>query len=350
MSTQVMQPRAIPLELSATEPPEARGLARDEVKLLVADPTRLQHARFRDIGHFLQPGDLLVVNTSATIPAEVDATRACDEHIVVHFSMPLEDGTWVIELRVPDGSGPIRDAVVGETVYLVGGETALIVAPYPNETTYLGSRLWRARISTDRPVQEYLRWFGRPITYGYLRGRWPLDMYQTVFAREAGSAEMPSAGRPFTDALITDLVTRGIAIARIVLHAGVSSPDAGEPPLPERFRVPEATVDLVEHTRRHGGRVIAVGTTVTRALETVARGDGRLEAAEGWTDLMLSPERPARVVDGLITGWHTPESSHLQLLEAVAGAELVRNAYRVALEAGYLWHEFGDSCLLLPTA
>jgi S-adenosylmethionine:tRNA ribosyltransferase-isomerase len=338
----------LPPELSATEPPEARGLARDEVRLLVAEPNEISHGQFRELPTFLSSGDLVIVNTSATVAAAVDGIRACHEPIVVHFSSPLDDGTWVVELREYDGSGPIRDAVVGETVGLPGGASAILLAPYPDQDRYLGSRLWRARFSTEGPIDAYLSWFGRPITYGYLRGRWPLSDYQTVFSREPGSAEMPSAARPFTDALVTELAVRGITIAPITLHAGVSSPEADEPPLPERFRVPRSTARLVEHTRRNGGNVVAAGTTVVRALETVAGEDGSVADGEGWTDLVLSPERPARVVDGLITGWHTPESSHLLLLEAVAGADLVNAAYTAALDEKYLWHEFGDSCLFLP--
>jgi len=337
----------LPAELSATEPPEARGIARDQVRLLVATPDGIAHAIFRDLPSFLEPGDLVVVNTSSTLPSAVDAFRACDERIVVHFSSPLDDGTWAIELRLVDGSGPIGDGVVGETVYLAGHESALLVEPYPDACEYLGSRLWRARLSVDS-VPHYLARHGRPIAYNYLRGAWPLDDYQTVFARDAGSAEMPSAARPFTDRMVTDLAVRGVAVAPITLHAGVSSLEAGEAPLPERFSVPEATAQLVNHTRKNGGRVVAIGTTVTRALESAALTDGGLRAKHGWTDLVLGSDRPARVVDGLVTGWHTTESSHLQLLEAVAGELLVRRAYDAAIDARYLWHEFGDSCLLLP--
>jgi len=207
--------------------------------------------------------------------------------------------------------------------------------------------LWRARLSIDS-VPRYLAVHGRPITYNYLRGAWPLDEYQTVFARDAGSAEMPSAARPFTDRMVTDLIVRGVAVAPITLHAGVSSPEAGEAPMPERFSVPEATARLVNHTTKNGGRVVAIGTTVTRALESAAFTDGSVQAKHGWTNLVLGPDRPARVVEGLVTGWHTPESSHLQLLEAVAGGLLVRDAYDAAIDARYLWHEFGDSCLFLP--
>jgi S-adenosylmethionine:tRNA ribosyltransferase-isomerase len=134
----------------------------------------------------------------------------------------------------------------------------------------------------------------------------------------------------------------------LVLHTGVSSPEVHEPPSPERFAVPEVTARLVTATRRAGGRVVAVGTTVTRALETATGDDGRTRAAEGWTDLVLGPDRPARAVTGLVTGLHAPEASHLLLLEAVAGVDLVRRAYDAAVAERYLWHEFGDSMLFLP--
>jgi S-adenosylmethionine:tRNA ribosyltransferase-isomerase len=339
----------LPEDRSAAEPAEARGLARDHVRLLVAEPDRITHARFRNLGRFLRAGDLVVVNTSATLPAALDGTRSGRRPVVVHLSTPREDGTWVVELRLPDASGPVPDAVAGEHVSLAGDASLTLVAAYPDPAVRAGSRLWRAELTgTAAGVPRHLATYGRPITYAYLRGRWPLPAYQPVFAREPGSAEMASAGRPFTDRLVTDLVTRGVTIAPVLLHTGVSSLAAPEPPEPERFRVPAATARLVAHTRRWGGRVVAVGTTVTRALETVADKNGAVSPGQGWTDVVLGPDRPARVVDGLVTGWHAPEASHLLLLEAVAGPELVGRAYREALRTGYRWHEFGDSCLLLP--
>jgi S-adenosylmethionine:tRNA ribosyltransferase-isomerase len=209
-------------------------------------------------------------------------------------------------------------------------------------------RLWRARARIDGGVTAFLARHGRPIRYAYVPRPWPLADYQTVFAREPGSAEMPSAGRPFTGQVVTELVTRGVGLAPVVLHTGVSSQEPGEPPQPERFRVPEATARLVNFTRQAGGRVIAVGTTVTRALESVAGQDGSVRAGHGWTDLVLGPGRPARAVTGLVTGWHAPGASHLALLTAVAGTDLVERAYHEAVRSGYRWHEFGDSCLLLP--
>ena len=342
------EPRfTLPDDLAAAEPPEARGLARDDVRMLVGSPHGVEHASFRDLGRFLRPGDLLVVNTSATIAAAVDGTLGA-RRVVAHFSAPLEDGSWIVELRTADAKRPFLAAAAGERVELPGSVRVTLLAPHPNSATPGRTRLWVGRVGVEASVAEYLARFGRPITYGYLRGRWPLSAYQTIFGREPGSAEMPSAGRPFTRRLLTELITSGVAVAPVLLHCGVSSLEEGEPSQPERFRVPEATARLVNLTRDAGRRVVAVGTTVARALETVAQLDGGVVPGEGWTDLVLGPDRPARTVDGLITGWHGPDAPHLDLLEAVAGHDLVNEAYETALETRYLWHEFGDSALFLP--
>jgi S-adenosylmethionine:tRNA ribosyltransferase-isomerase len=331
----------LPRDLLATEPPEARGVARDGVRLLVASAQRIQHAYFRDIGGFLTPGDLLVVNTSATLPAAVDGRRSHGP-IVVHFSTELDDGSWVVELRsAPDGATPIGDARTGERIALPSGARLTL------RHQITDGRLWAATVD-GTPVRALLARHGRPIRYGYVRQAWPLSAYQTVFATHPGSAEMPSAGRPFTPELVTRLLNNGVRFAPIVLHTGVSSLERHERPQPERFQVPPATAELVTWTRRTGGRVIAVGTTVVRALESAATPDGEVKAASAWTDLVLGPDDPVRVVDGLITGLHAPDASHLLLLEAVAGPTLVQRAYEAALAARYLWHEFGDVTLLLP--
>ena len=178
--------------------------------------------------------------------------------------------------------------------------------------------------------------------------QWPIDAYQTVFALDPGSAEMPSAGRPFTAELVTALVARGVLVAPVTLHTGVSSPERQEPPYPERYRVPATTARLVNAVHSWGGLVIAVGTTVIRALETVAARDGSVGEGQGSTSLVVTPERGVRAVDGLLTGWHEPESSHLQMLEALAGPELLELAYQAAETNGYRWHEFGDMHLILP--
>jgi S-adenosylmethionine:tRNA ribosyltransferase-isomerase len=331
---------------AASRPPEERGLTRDGVKLLVATPDGFRHARFADLPRFLSPGDLLVVNTSGTVAAAVDGHRADGRAVTVHVSSPLPDGTWLVELREsPATIGRVTDAVAGEEITLPAPGSLTLLRRYPEPDS---SRMWVALAVPGGGFRGYLDQHGRPIRYSYVPGAWPLAAYQTVFARTPGSAEMPSAGRPFTDRLITGLVADGVVIAPITLHAGVASLETGEPPLPERFTVPAPTAELVNLTRSAGRRVIAVGTTVTRALESAADPGGTVWARRGWTDLVLGADHPARVVTGLITGWHDPEASHLALLEAVAGPALVRAAYAEADKAHYLGHEFGDSCLLLP--
>jgi S-adenosylmethionine:tRNA ribosyltransferase-isomerase len=350
MST-LIRPRTtfeLPEGAEATEPPEARGLPRDGVRLLVAGPETTEDTRFHRIGDYLEPGDLLVVNTSATRAAAIDGVHERLGPVVVHLSTELPDGAWVVEVRsAPDAAERVRTCVAGDRIRTAGPDLRLAAA----QGRPKGARLWRTEPLEPQALRNALAEHGRPIRYGYLERSWPLTSYQTVFAdpRETGaSAEMASAGRPFSTDLVTRLVTAGIRLAPITLHAGVSSLESGEAPPAEPYRVPESTAALVNWTRRTGGRVVAVGTTVTRALESATGPDGRVRPARGWTDLVISRERPVRVVNGLITGWHDPQASHLLMLEAVAGAELVRRAYEQALRNHYLWHEFGDSCLLLP--
>lgn len=319
-------------------------MARDGVRLLVADGREVRHRRFRQLAEELTPGDLVVVNTSATVPAALDATRAGGRAVTVHVAGPGPDGAHVVELRSRGGHHRVTDVRAGEVLRLPAGGHLRLVRPAMAPRR----RLWVARFGLDGPVEDELARHGRPVTYGHLDRVAPLAAYQPAVARHPGSAEMASAGRPLTERVVTDLVTRGVGVAPVLLHTGVSSLEVDEPPPPERFEVAAATARLVAHTRRHGGRVVAVGTTVTRALETVARPDGSVRAGAGWTDLVLGPDRPARVVDGLITGWHEPDASHLLLLEAVAGPDLVDAAYAAAVAGDYRWHEFGDSCLLLP--
>jgi S-adenosylmethionine:tRNA ribosyltransferase-isomerase len=339
-----LAPFELPARLEAHEPPEARGLMRDEVRMLVTErgSGRMLDAQARDLPAVLAPGDLLVVNTSATVPAAFRARRVDGTDLDLHVSTPLPDSDHrLVELR-RDGAS-FRGARAGERLALPAGGVATLCAPYLG-----GGRLWVAELRLPGPLETYLARHGRPIRYRHVSGDWPLDAYQTVYASEPGSAEMPSAGRPLSERVITALVGRGIAVAPVVLHAGVSSLEEGETPGPEWFRVPPATARLVEATHDGAGRVIAVGTTVVRALESVSAPDGRVAAGEGFTRLVVTPERGVRAVDGLLTGWHEPESSHLKLLRAVGGDELVERAYRAALERGYLWHEFGDVHLILP--
>jgi S-adenosylmethionine:tRNA ribosyltransferase-isomerase len=342
---------APPHDLTAPEPPEERGLRRDGVRLLVADPSGVHHTHFDHLGEHLRPGDVLVVNTSATVPGQLDAHRA-GQPIVVHLANRLPDGSRVVELRSqPRAAEPLLDGRPGDRIDLdAGGRVELLGAyPHPGSSpTGRGNRLWRGRIQVPGSLSVFVHRHGRPISYGYLDRSYPIARYQTIFALHPGSAEMPSAGRPFSTELATRLVASGVVIAPITLHTGVSSQEVGEGPQEEWYEVPVTTAALVNDGRRRGGRVVAVGTTVTRALESAAEPDGTVRPRSGWTDLVISRERPVRVVEGLMTGWHDPEASHLLLVEAVAGAELTQRAYDAAASEGYRWHEFGDSGLLLP--
>jgi S-adenosylmethionine:tRNA ribosyltransferase-isomerase len=306
--------------------------------------SRIEHTNFSELPRFLAEGDLVVVNTSGTLAAELDGTDAVGCPLEVHLSTELPAGLWTLELR--RSGQPWLCATPGETVSLAGGGVAHLLAAY--STHPAGVRLWVARLELPAPLNTYLALHGRPIRYRHVRGRWPLSAYQNVYATEPGSAEMPSAGRPFTPEVLTRLVARGVGVTPIVLHTGVASLEAGEPPYPEQFRVPRSTAQRVNEAHREGGRVIAVGTTVVRALESVVDERGELHAGSGWTETVVTPTRGARSVDGLLTGWHEPEASHLAMLETIAGRKLLERSYEAAISGGYLWHEFGDVHLVLP--
>jgi S-adenosylmethionine:tRNA ribosyltransferase-isomerase len=340
---------------TAPAPAEHRGVERDGVRLLVARPGRVTHTTFRDLAGQLDAGDLLVVNDSATVAGELDAELArsgarAKEPVVLHVATPLGGRIWVVELRsAPDASRAVLDAAVGDRVSS-GTLSFTLLDGYPRLSSSpagTGNRLWRAAACCD--VAAHLAAHGRPIAYGYLDRDYPLSDYQTLFSHRPGSAEMPSAARPFTERLVTDLVARGVAVAPITLHTGLSSQEAGESPQPERFEVSRSSARRINAALAAGGRVVAVGTTSARAVESAVDGSGRVVARSGWTERVITPAEPPRVVRGLVTGWHDPQASHLLLVEAVAGPELTQRAYDEAVREGYLWHEFGDSALLLPS-
>ena len=323
--------------------------ARADVRLMVARRagTEITHRRFVDLGDALDAGDLLVVNTSAVVPAALDARGSDGNGLRLHLSTEQPGGFWVVEPR--HHAGPGTERYVGTPpahLVLPGGGRAELLAPYPAGTGLV--RLWLTRLDLPTGTLEHLAAHGQPVRYAHADAAWPVEAYQSVFSRDPGSAEMPSAARPFTESLVTELVTRGIVLAPITLHTGVSSQEAGEPPYAERYEVPGATASLVNAAHADGHRVIAVGTTVVRALESTADEAGRSHPGRGWTELVVTPDRGVRVVDGLVTGWHEPESSHLAMLESIAGRHLLDASYAAAVDEGYRWHEFGDSHLILP--
>ncbi|MFZ0217925.1 MAG: S-adenosylmethionine:tRNA ribosyltransferase-isomerase [Candidatus Dormiibacterota bacterium] len=361
---------AVSPALLAREPAEARGLRRDEVRMLVSAPGHLSHHRALDLPEVLRAGDLVVVNDSLTLPASLDGTDG-GTPIELHLSTLLPDAEgsmadalgsrasrWVVEVRTPlaIGSRASFDARAGHRLALAGGARATVLhaplnaPPHAPPAGRERSRLWIADLRTPGPLGDHLERYGEPIRYDYMRERWPIADYRAAVGRELGSAEMPSASRPLTDQVLARLQGRGVGIATITLHCGVSSLESGDPPYPEWFSVPAETAAAIGLARRRGGRVLAVGTTVIRALESALGGGGEVHARAGWTGLMVTPERPIRAVDGILTGWHEPQATHLAMLAALAGPELLQASYRAALAGGYLWHEFGDVHLLLRRA
>lgn len=335
-----------PRALQADGPPERRGLARDEVRLLVTTERGHEHARFRDLPRFLAPGTLLVVNTSATLPASLPAQHAALGSLLANVSTDYGGGLYLVEPRKSAAEPGPLPLEVGDLLE-IGSLPARLVAPHPGLP-----RLWFVHVEGD--LRQAMERTGSPIRYGYLEPPYPpLADYQTFFSQTPGSAEMPSAARPFTARVVDDLQAKGISLAGITLHSGVSSHELEADNVEEQvlyaepFAVPERTAEAVTAARREGRPVIAVGTTVVRALES-AWDSERVRPAVGFTRLLIHPGRPVRSVDGLVTGLHDPLASHLALLYALAPKELVRAGYEEAVREGYLWHEFGDSHLLMP--
>jgi S-adenosylmethionine:tRNA ribosyltransferase-isomerase len=353
---------ALPESHIATAPPEVRGTPRDSVRMLVATAHGLTHRLARQLPNVLRAGDVLVINTSDTLPAALPGVTSGGERVEVHLStlqpdagMPYEmalaqrRSRWVVEVRThgPLGGEPSYADRAGELIRFGDAGSLRIDDPYPAGAEK--PRLWTAELVTPAPLLGWLHHHGDPIRYRYVSAPWRLAAYRTPYADTPGSAEMPSAGRALTPRVFRRLRARGVEVADVLLHCGVSSLEAGDPPYPEWFEVRPSTAATVEAARRDGRRVIAVGTTVVRALESAARVDGTVRAARGWTDLVITPERGVSTVDGLLSGWHEPEASHLQMLAAVAGCDLLQASYAEAAKAGYRSHEFGDLHLILPS-
>lgn len=355
----------LPEALLAREPPEKRGLARDQVRLLTVERKtgRLRHTRFDRLGELLRPGDCLVFNASRTLPASLQAMLpdgpAAGRMMHLRLARANEDGTWSalpltiedepwtgdlggtrLEFRAPDMAERVDASAEPLTAEVVGRDP-------------LVERLWRLRFSrSGSDLMGSLSRLGDPVRYWYTAAPWDLDCYQTVYAREPGSMEMPSAGRAFSWRLLLDLRRRGIDAAFLVLHAGLSSYldeafDAGHPASVEPYLLEAEAADRINAAKARGGRIVAVGTTVVRTLETLAGSDGKVRPGEGRTCLRITRQHRLKAVDGLLTGFHEPQASHLDLLSAFMAPERLREVYGAALRDGYLWHEFGDANLIL---
>ncbi len=336
----------LPAHLERGRPPEADGKARDDVRLMVGRRStgEVTDDHFRSLSSYLREGDALVINVSATLAAAVPAVAADGSKLMVHLSSPLPGGLWAVEVRTPEGYGSIPGPDL---------DPQTLALPDDGRVTLLSRhsrvrRLWLSSLEIPIQLDDYLQRRGRPIRYRYAEGDWPLSAYQTVYSTEPGSAEMASAGRPFTPEILTAIAAAGVVVLPVTLHSGVASLEDGEEPIEERYRVPAATADAINALRRGGGRVLAVGTSTVRALETVADQDGLIHPGSGYSDLVIRPDRPPRAVDALLTGWHEPRASHLMLVESIGGRTLLAEMYHRALVGGYAWHEFGDSSLILP--
>jgi S-adenosylmethionine:tRNA ribosyltransferase-isomerase len=361
----------IPPELEAGEPAEERlggsgtRLSRDQVRLMVSRylSGSIEHSCFPELPGYLDPGDVLAINNSPTMKAALPARRADDSPLEVRLSTRLPAHLWIVELRYSKDQGGTTffAAAAGEVLRLPEGGRVHLHTPYDPDLRESSSsrrrrvRLWLATLELPMPLGEYLDSHAFPIRYPYVNHPWSIDHYQTVYASTPqdpgdfwGSAEMPSAGRAFTPETLTRLVAKGIQVLPLTLHTGVASLEAGELPHEEYFSVPLATADGVNQARVRGNRVVAVGTTTVRALESAADERGVVHPNDGWTGLVISPERGLRAVDGLLTGFHEPGASHMDMLAALAGYEHLSLVYRAALQRRYLWHEFGDLHLILP--
>ncbi len=339
----------LPSYLACPRPTEERNLRRDEVRLLVSDDSgHIHHRHFRDLGAFLQEGDLLVYNTSATIPAAFPIALPDGNHGRLHFSNRLGKGRWLVEIRRVFGDRTKRwkGGEVGMVFHLPENGFLTLVTKYYKDNQWLD--LWEADFNSSVPVEDYLNTHGIPIQYEKLDTPYPLDYYQTYFSFQPGSAEMPSAGRGFTTELVERLVTQGISFVPILLHTGVSSLEEHETPYPEYMEIDPVSAAVLNAAKINGNRIIAIGTTVVRALETSVDRSGQVAPYRGHTELYIDEDYDPKVVDGFITGFHEPRASHLNMLQAVAGFDHIERAYQVAIAEGYLWHQFGDLHLILP--
>lgn len=332
----------LPAALNATAPPERRGLRRDQIRLLVLDRESgaTAHSRFDQLGKFLDPGDLIVLNNSRTLPAVLQATGLDGAPVQIRLAHRIAPDRWRALL--------VSDAPIAQGMRLLLAEgLEATITTHPNDEPL--SQIHFSRGATA--LYDTLYRIGQPIRYEYIAEPWDLDYYQTVFASAPGSVEMPSAGRPFTWELLLNLRRRGIETAYLSLHTGLSyylDPRWEKDPrqAPEEYSIPSGAASRINEAKRRGNRVIAVGTTVVRALESAVNSAGELAAESGWSDLFIDQHHQLRVVDGLLTGLHEPEASHLDLLSAFMRPDRLHTAYEEAVRLGYLWHEFGDANLI----
>ena len=334
---------AAPRELRASLPAELRGIRRDGARLCVVErgAGRISHTTVARLGEHLAPGDVLVVNSSRTLPAALRVDRDGAAQVQLRPGA-LRDGEWdalAVETSPPHRNVPLK---TGETLRAPGGLLLRVLKPRGDAPL-----LWRMSVERGDLVRTLLS-AGEPIRYSYVPVAVPLEHYQTVYAGAPGSVETPSAGRHLTWELLGELRRNGVDVADIVLHCGLSSfqdddVDLQKPLIEERFEVRAASAARINRATR----VIAVGTSVIRTLETAADERGELQPMSGWTRLVITPSTRLRAVDALLTGLHEPPATHLDMLGALLDTDLLERAYAEVRERRYLWHEFGDAMLIV---
>lgn len=333
----------LPEELNASHPPEKRGVRRDHVRMMVLNRAtgETKHDHFFHLGEYLQPGDLVIANNSRTIPAVLQAQWSRNNEpialkVEVRLARRRHEDIWdalVVANPVIPGDQLVFSPELSATVIADKENSPLKIIHFTKKGTELFNIIYA---------------LGEPIRYEYIEQPWDLDYYQTIFASHPGSVEMPSAGRAFSWELIFKLKRKNILLDFIQLHTGLSyllddnwnqTPEDNE----EEYHISERTMERILQTKASGKRVIAVGTTVVRALESAARNG----ALSGLTTLYIDNHYSLKIADGIITGFHEPQASHLDMLSAFVSEKHLLQAYDQAIDAGYLWHEFGDMNLIL---
>lgn len=339
----------LPEHLACPQPTEERELLRDEVRLLVTTGSgEINHSLFRDLPAYIKPGDVLVVNTSATVPSALQVELPDSSHGFVHLSTPINSNQWLVEIRAIRGNKTVRwkAGELGMIFRLPGGASIVLENRYYNNEQLLD--LWVATLNLLQPLESYLAKYAFPIQYEKINHRYPLAYYQTFFSFHPGSSEMPSAGRGFTPQLVDKLLKKGVVFAPILLHTGVSSLEENEAPYPEYMEISPLSAAIINTAESQGKRIIAVGTTAIRAIESAIDGDGIVKPYRGHTSLYIDESYRLKITDALLTGFHEPRASHLHMLQALAGFEHLEFSYKAAIEANYYWHQFGDLHLILP--
>ena len=339
----------LPPHLACPLPTEERNMKRDEVRLLVTSGNeKVEHSTFNHLNTFLEQGDVLIVNTSATLPSALPVTLPGNREGRLHFSTKMQGNLWLVEIRKVAGNKTRRwkEGKPGINFQLPLSASLTLQQRFYNNDQWLD--LWVAAFNCDQPAEEYLASHAKPIQYEKLDRVYPLPYYQTYFSFHPGSSEMPSAGRGFTASLIDRLLKKGISIVPVLLHTGVSSLEEHETPYPEYMEIDPIAAATINQAKQQGERIIAVGTTAIRAIETATDDRGNVMPYRGNTDLFIEDGYTMKVTDGLLTGFHEPNASHLNMLQAVAGFDHIDNAYKEAINREYYWHQFGDLHLILP--